>query len=92
MNKILFLLPLIIGLLSACSDDVPTVDDPHNIVINGEKMKQTDFIKKYWANCPSIANPKLEVTFVGWNFTIHGTMAHLCDWVNNNLLPGEKSA
>jgi len=53
MNKILFLLPLIIGLLSACTDDVPTVDDPHNIVINGEKMKQTDFIKKYCIDKPT---------------------------------------
>jgi len=55
-------------------------------------LKPEDFIKKYWANCPNIANPALEVTFVGWNFTIHGTMTDLCEWVNNNLLPGEKSA
>ena len=53
MNKILFLVPAIIGLLSACTDDVPTVDDPHNIVINGEKIKQTDFIKKYCIDKPT---------------------------------------
>ena len=56
------------------------------------RTKPEDFIKKYWAGCTKIANPALEVTFVGWNFTINGTMAHLCEWVNNNLLPGEKSA
>jgi hypothetical protein len=26
---------------------VPHVDDPDNIVVNGEKMSQTDFINKY---------------------------------------------
>ena len=54
------------------------------------RTKPEDFIKKYWANCPSIANPALEVTFVGWNFTVHGTMTDLCDWVRSNLLPGKK--
>lgn len=35
-------------LLAACGDDgVPKVEDPHNIVVDGQKMTQTDFIKKY---------------------------------------------
>jgi hypothetical protein len=54
-------------------------------------LKPVDFIKKYWANCTNIANPALEVTFVGWNFTVNGTMTDLCDWVRSGLLPGEKS-
>lgn len=33
--------------LVGCGDSVPKVDDPHNIVINGEKMTQSDFLKKY---------------------------------------------
>ncbi len=41
-------------LLAACGDDgVPKVEDPHNIVVDGQKMTQTDFIKKY---CSGKAN------------------------------------
>lgn len=35
--------------LSACGDNVPTVEDPHNIVVDGKKMKQADFLEKYCA-------------------------------------------
>ena len=31
----------------ACGQEVPSVDDPHNIVVNGEKMSQADFLDKY---------------------------------------------
>jgi hypothetical protein len=51
--KILFTLSLIIGLLSACTDDVPAVDDPHNIVIGGQKLKQVEFLQKYCVEKPA---------------------------------------
>ncbi len=57
MTKNLFLIPAIIVLLSACSgsdsDGVPAVDDPHNIIIKGEKIKQIDFVKKYCMDKPN---------------------------------------
>jgi hypothetical protein len=53
MNKILFLVPAMIGLLSACTDDVPTVDDPHNIVISGQKVKQFEFLQTYCVENPA---------------------------------------
>jgi hypothetical protein len=31
----------------ACEREVPYVDDPNNIVVDGEEMSQTDFISKY---------------------------------------------
>ena len=31
----------------ACERDVPQVDDPNKIVVNGEEMSQTDFLNKY---------------------------------------------
>ena len=31
----------------ACDKEVPQVDDPNNIVINGEKMSGTAFLEKY---------------------------------------------
>jgi hypothetical protein len=31
----------------ACEREVPHVDDPHNIVVNGEEMSQADFLDKY---------------------------------------------
>lgn len=36
-------------LLVACGDDVPTVEDPHNIVVEGIAMTQVAFLKKYCA-------------------------------------------
>lgn len=35
--------------LSACNDNVPTVDDPNNIVVDGKKMKQAEFLDRYCA-------------------------------------------
>jgi CheY-like chemotaxis protein len=31
----------------ACEREVPHVDDPDNIVVNGKEMSKTDFINKY---------------------------------------------
>lgn len=36
-------------LVVACGDDVPKVDDPHNIVVDGAPMTQAEFIGKYCA-------------------------------------------
>ena len=47
---------ILIGLLSACSDsipEIPEVSDPHNIIVNGTKMKQLEFIKKYCVSQPA---------------------------------------
>jgi hypothetical protein len=45
MIRALWLLPAVIA--CACDRAVPHVDDPSNIVINGEKMSATAFIEKY---------------------------------------------
>jgi len=34
-------------ILGACGNGVPNVDDPHNVVVGGQKMKQGDFLAKY---------------------------------------------
>lgn len=35
-------------LLAACGDDgVPTVVDPHKVVVNGQPMTQSEFLKRY---------------------------------------------
>ena len=36
-------------ILGACGDGVPKIDDPHNVVVDGQKMKQGDFLVKYCA-------------------------------------------
>lgn len=36
-------------LLAACGDSVPKVEDPHNIVVDGQPMTQAAFIEKYCA-------------------------------------------
>ena len=33
--------------VSACSDGVPNVEDPHNIVVNGIHMTQAEFLETY---------------------------------------------
>ena len=45
MIKAIWLLPGVFVL--ACGQEVPRVDDPHNIVVNGEEMSQADFLDKY---------------------------------------------
>ena len=45
MIRAFWLLPAVIA--CACDKGVPHVDDPNNIVINGEKMSATAFIEKY---------------------------------------------
>ena len=50
MRKLFILVPFIFGIMSACSKsvpDVPDVQDPHNIVVDGKKMLQKDFLEKY---------------------------------------------
>lgn len=44
-----FSLPALICclILAGCDSSVPNVDDPHNIVVNGKKMTQAAFLKKY---------------------------------------------
>lgn len=42
------LLPLV--LLTACNDGVPKVDDPHHVVVEGQKMTQAEFLQKYCIN------------------------------------------
>lgn len=37
------------SILTGCGDDVPKVADPHNIVVNGQPMKQQAFLEKYCA-------------------------------------------
>lgn len=35
-------------IVAGCAkDDVPAVSDPHNIVVEGQKMKQMEFLNKY---------------------------------------------
>jgi PBP1b-binding outer membrane lipoprotein LpoB len=46
MKKILTVTLLTI-FLAACSDDVPKVEDPHNVIVDGQKMMQADFLQKY---------------------------------------------
>lgn len=46
MRKLIIL--LVVSLMtSACNQGVPQVDDPNNIVVNGEKMPQWKFLNKY---------------------------------------------
>ena len=45
MIRAFWLLPMLAG--AACGQEVPHVDDPHNIVVNGEEMSQADFLDKY---------------------------------------------
>ncbi|SEO49833.1 hypothetical protein SAMN05216404_12810 [Nitrosospira multiformis] len=45
MIRAMWLLPGIFVL--ACEREVPHVDDPNNIVVNGERMSQDAFLEKY---------------------------------------------
>lgn len=36
-------------LVSACSDSVPHIEDPHNIVVDGKSMTQAEFLETYCA-------------------------------------------
>ncbi|SOD39907.1 hypothetical protein [Nitrosovibrio sp. Nv4] len=45
MIRASWLLPGIFVL--ACEREVPQVDDPHNIVVNGKEMSQAAFLDKY---------------------------------------------
>ncbi len=62
MKKLWFAALSTAALLTACSDDVPTVEDPHNVVVDGEKMTQADFLQKHCVaktgneNCEKVKN------------------------------------
>ncbi len=46
--KNIFIITLISTvLLTACSDGIPKVEDPHNVVVDGQKMTQAAFLQKY---------------------------------------------
>jgi hypothetical protein len=47
MKKILLAASFLPLVLAGCDSAVPNVQNPHNIVVNGEKMTQAAFLKKY---------------------------------------------
>jgi len=47
MKKIYFAVCLPALLLTACGDDVPNVDDPHHVTVDGKPMKQADFLQQH---------------------------------------------
>lgn len=47
MKKLFAVAPFLIALLAACSDGVPKIDDPHNVIVDGQKMTQAAFLEKY---------------------------------------------
>jgi hypothetical protein len=53
MKKLLLLNFLPTLLLIGCGDGVPKVADPHNIVVDGKPMLQTEFMNKYCAGKPA---------------------------------------
>jgi hypothetical protein len=38
---------IVVAVLSGCSDPVPQVADPHNIVVSGQPMTQQEFLLKF---------------------------------------------
>lgn len=56
MRKLLMSNMLMLGLLAACSDDVPKVVDPHNPTVNGRTMKSSEFFQTYCRGKPSYEN------------------------------------
>lgn len=38
---------MLLALLSACSDQVPTIEDPHHPNVNGAAMTPNAFLEKY---------------------------------------------
>lgn len=47
MKNPLFLLVALVSVLTGCGDDVPKVENPHKVVVNGQPMSQKDFLTKY---------------------------------------------
>ena len=45
MKKIIAIIGVVC--LSACDQGVPKVEDPHNVVVDGKKMTQWEFLDKY---------------------------------------------
>jgi hypothetical protein len=54
MKTSTFVLVVVLGTcLSACEfDSVPNIQDPNNVVVNGEPMTQRAFIEKYCVGKP----------------------------------------
>ena len=47
MKKLMLISALPLLLLAACRNDVPKVDDPHKIVVDGSPISQKDFMNRY---------------------------------------------
>jgi hypothetical protein len=62
MKKLLILTIAAMGFLTACSDGVPKVEDPHKPVVDGQQMTPKNFLEKYCvgktgsATCDSVKN------------------------------------
>ena len=57
------------------------------VLIKGSKngiinLKPENFIRKYWVG-KDLTDTNLEITFVGWIFTIHGKMNDLVEWAKS---------
>ncbi|WP_334190492.1 hypothetical protein [Noviherbaspirillum sp.] len=58
----LFMTTVSFALLTACGVDVPTVDDPRNIVVKGKQITQAEFLQTYCMgkvvsnNCDRVKN------------------------------------
>jgi hypothetical protein len=54
MNYFKFAIFAAVFTLTACSQgDVPSVEDPHNIVMDGKKITQQEFLQKYCVSNPA---------------------------------------
>jgi hypothetical protein len=48
-------------LLSGCGKQIPEVEDPHHIVVDGKPMTAEDFQKRYCQGSRGAQNPSCEV-------------------------------
>jgi hypothetical protein len=53
--------------------------NPKNGII---RMKPENFIRKYWEG-KELKDPALDITFVGWIFTIKGSITDLVEWAKS---------
>jgi hypothetical protein len=55
-NRAILITTFLLILLTACKteevpkDEVPTVDNPHNIIVDGKNITQANFLQKYCIN------------------------------------------
>lgn len=47
MNKKLLIMCYALFALAGCGDDVPKVQNPHNIVIDGKKLTHAEYLDKF---------------------------------------------